>query len=135
MTTAPAVVPRRRPGRNLPALGVGLSLLGVAAYVVQMLTGRLVAPYYLPAAATLGLALVAISLWQARTLWRVLALLPVLPIAAVSWMLVLGTRAPAYDGPVRVGEPFPAFTTARADGTPFTEADLRGDRENVLVFF
>ena len=45
------------------------------------------------------------------------------------------TRLPAYAGPLEIGQPYPAFQTQRADGTPFTQADLRGDKGTVLVFF
>lgn len=96
---------------------------------------HLKSPWYLPYATTLGVAFVAMSLWQVRTVWRVLALLLVLVVAAGAWMLILGTRLPPYTGPVAVGRPFPAFQTARADGTPFTESDLKGDKNSVMVFF
>ena len=64
-----------------------------------------------------------------------LALLPVLLVTAVSWALLLGDRVPAYTGPVTVGQPVLAFATKRADGSPFTQRDLEGDQDNVLVFF
>jgi hypothetical protein len=89
----------------------------------------------------LGVVFVAASLWQARTVWRVLGLVLVVLVAGAGWTFLLsptefgGTRLPAYAGPVAVGQPFPAFATTRADGSPFTQGDLEGHRNNVLVFF
>jgi hypothetical protein len=126
---------RPRPGRGLLWLGLAIVLASVAVYAAQVMAHRLKSPWYLPYATTLGVALVAVSLWQARTVWRVLALLLVAVIAGGTWMLILGTRLPPYTGPVAVGRPFPAFQTARADGTPFTDRDLQGDKDSVMVFF
>jgi peroxiredoxin len=44
-------------------------------------------------------------------------------------------RLPPYAGPVAVGRPFPAFEARRADGKPFSQVDVTGDQQNVLVFF
>jgi hypothetical protein len=135
MTTSPTAAPRRFPGRLFLALGLGFAALGVIAYAVQLSMHRLMAPWYMPCSATLGVILLVVSLWQKRTVWRVLALLPVVLLAGAEWMFLLGTRLPAYAGPVAAGQPFPEFTTTLADGTPFTQRDLEGDRNNVLVFF
>ena len=102
---------------------------------MQISAQRLTAPWYMPCAATLGAALLVVSLWRKRTVWRMLALLLVVLLAGAEWTFLLATRPPAYTGPVAEGRPFPAFATARADGTPFTQADLAGDKNNVLVFF
>jgi hypothetical protein len=135
MTTLSAAAPRRYPGRLLLALGLALPVLGIIGYVAQIAMQRLTTPWYMPVLATLGAVLLVVSLWQRLTLWRVLALLPVLLVAGAEWMLLLGERLPAYTGPVAVGKPFPEFTTARAEGTSFTQRDLEGDQDNVLVFF
>ena len=92
-------------------------------------------PWYMPVAATVGLALVAVSLWRRRTIIRGLVFAVVMVVAGFTWMFVLGTRLPPYAGPVAVGRPFPAFATARADGAPFTQRDLSGDGAHVMVFF
>jgi len=44
-------------------------------------------------------------------------------------------RLPAYNGPIAVGRPFPAFEARRADGTPFRQSDLIGDQHHAIVFF
>jgi hypothetical protein len=134
ITTSPTA-PRPSAGRLWLALGLVLPVLGVIGYFVQVAVHRLTAPWYLPSLATLGVVCLVVSLWRRRTVWRVLALVPVVLVAAATWAFVLGERLPAYTGPVAVGQTFPAFATARADGTPFTQRDLEGDQDNVLVFF
>jgi hypothetical protein len=135
MTTPTATLPRSIPGRLLLALGIGLPVLGVIGYIVQLAAQRLLVPWYLPGAATLGVLLVAVALWQRRTMWRMLALVLVVLFAAAAWALPLASRLPAYAGPVESGRSFPAFVTKRADGTAFTQRHLEGDQGNVLVFF
>jgi hypothetical protein len=116
-------------------LGLILPILGILGYAAQLAAHRLFTPWYMPFLATLSVVLIVVSLWQARSLWRVLALLLVLLIASAEWTFLLAARLPAYTGPIAVGQPFPAFTTTRADGTTFTQVDLVGTQENVLVFF
>ncbi len=135
MTTSSIAKPVCKPGRLYLALGVLTALLGVVGFVVQMLMQRLAAPWYMPVAATLGVVLVAVSLWQARSVWRVLALVLVVLLAGAEWAMMAKMRLPAYTGPVAAGQTFPEFTTVRADGTPFTQHDLEGGPDNVLVFF
>jgi len=89
----------------------------------------------MPVAATLWMLFIALSLWKARSVWRVLALLVVVLLGAGEWAFMLGTQVPAYAGPIAAGQAFPAFATARADGTPFTQRDLQGGLNTVLVFF
>ncbi len=135
MTISSAASPRRYPGRLFVALGLGLAVLGIAGYAIQLSTARLTAPWYMPCLATLGVVFLAVALWQARSVWRILALLVVLLLAGAEWAFLLATRLPAYTGPVAAERAFPDFTTMRADGTTFTQRDLEGDRNNVLVFF
>jgi hypothetical protein len=135
MTTSPAAVPRRYPGRLFLALGLACTALGVIGYIVQISAERLFLPWYLPWSATLGVFLLIVSLAQARTVWRVLALLLVMLFAGAEWAFMVEERLPPYTGPIKVGESFPAFATLRADGTPFTQGDLEGDQNSVLVFF
>jgi hypothetical protein len=135
MTTSSPTVSRRYPGRLFVVLGFGLTALGIGAYVVQIAADRLKIPWYLPISAMLGVVCVAFALWQARSVWRVLALVLLILVAGAEWAFLLGTRLPAYTGTqVAEGKPFPAFTTAKSDGTPFTQRDLEGD-DTVMVFF
>ena len=125
----------RSRGRLLLVLGLGSAALGVAAYVIQLWLRRLSVPWYMPAMALLGAALVAASLWERRTLWRVLALAVVLLLGGFEVLALNSMRLPRYTGPVAVGKPFPAFEAKLADGSPFTQASLAGDRDTVMVFF
>ncbi|HVX16354.1 MAG TPA: hypothetical protein VHC22_34530 [Pirellulales bacterium] len=122
-------------GRKLVVTGVLLALAGPAGYAALIAAHRLPMPWFLPISATLGAILIAASLWRARRVGRILALVVVLLLTGFEWMFVFATRLPAYTGPVAIGQPFPSFTTTRADGTTFTDDDLRGGQTNVLVFF
>jgi hypothetical protein len=135
MTTEPVAAPARSRGRLLMLSGLGLAALGVAGYAVQLSVGRLLMPWYMPAAALAGVALVVASLRERRTVWRWLALVAVVLLSGAELAALYGMRLPPYAGPVAVGRPFPAFEAKRADGTPFTQDDLAGGRDNVLVFF
>lgn len=135
MTASTTTAVRSVPGRPLLALGLALPILGVIGYAVQLWMQRLTTPWYVPIAATAGVVLLAASLWQGRSVWRVLAFLLVALFCGAAWMFLMVTRLPAYTGPVAVGKEFPAFATVRADGTPFTNRDLESGPDSVLVFF
>ena len=131
-TNAPSAGSR---GRLLMLAGLGLAVLGVAAYPVQLSLRRLMLPWYMPAAALLGVALVVASLWERRTVWRVLALGVVVLLAGFELMALNATRLQPYSGPIEVGRPLPAFEARRADGAHFTQNYLIGDQHHTLVFF
>jgi hypothetical protein len=135
MATLSAAAPGRSPGRLFLILGLGLTVLGIIGYAVQLAVHRLTVPWYLPGSATLGAVFLVVALWQGRTVWRWLALLLVLLVAGAEWAILASARLPAYTGPVEEGKPFPAFTTVRADGSTFTQHDLGGDHNDVMVFF
>ena len=115
--------------------GLAVPVLGIATYLVQFSLQRLMLPWYMPAAALLGVALVFASLWKRRTVWRVLALVVVLLLAGFELVVLNEMRLPPYVGPIAEGHPFPAFEARRADGTPFTQNELVGDQDHALVFF
>jgi hypothetical protein len=135
MTSPSDAAPRRFGGRLFLLLGFGLTVLGVVAYAVQISLQRLIVPWYMPALGTLGVVFVVVSLWERRTIWRILALLAVVLFAGAEWAFLYALRLPPYTGPIAVGRPLPAFETTRADGTPLTQRDLAGDQNSVLVFF
>jgi hypothetical protein len=117
-------------------LGLAFSGFGIAAYAVQVfLLARLTTPWYLPIALTVGAVLCVSALWQRRSIWRILAVVLVVLLAGAEWTFLFALRQPAYSGPAVVGKPFPTFTTMRSNGTPFTNRDLEGDANTVLVFF
>jgi hypothetical protein len=132
----PTVAAGRHPGRLLVLFGLLLALAGPGLYAVQWQAKVLAAPWYVPILATVGLALAVVALVQARSLWRWAAAIFLCLFAGAEWLMllvVLGT--PAYAGPVEAGQPFPPFSTTLADGSPFTQEDLKGDRSTVMVFF
>jgi hypothetical protein len=135
MTSSPIATPNRSSGRLLSLLGLGLAVLGVIGYVVQLSLQRLMFPWYMPALALLGVVLVVLSLWQRRTLWRGLALLAVVLLAGAELAGLYAVRLPPYEGPLAIGRPIPAFAAKQADGTPFTHDNLTGAQHHVLVFF
>jgi len=135
MTDTSSSVPHRIRGLLLLLLGLGLAVLGVVAYVVQFSFERLIIPWYMPALGLLGVVLVAVSLRERRTVWRVLALVAVMLLTGAELAFLYAVRLPPYTGPIAVGRSFPAFQASRADGTSFTERDLGGDRNDVFVFF
>jgi hypothetical protein len=135
MTSPSSTAPRRFHGRPFLLLGLGLAVLGVVAFVVQIARQQLMAPWYMPILALLGVVLIVISLLERRTIWRVFGLVAVVLLVGAEWAFLYAVRLPPYTGPIAVGRPFPAFETRQVDGTPFTQRDLAGDRNNALVFF
>jgi hypothetical protein len=132
---AESAVRRCNPGRAYLVLGLVLAALGIVGYATQLWAQRLWTPWYLPIAGTLAVVCIVISLWKARTLWRVVVLVVVGLLAGAEWTMLAALRLPEYTGPVKDAQPFPAFATVRADGKAFTQRDLAGDHNDVLVFF
>jgi hypothetical protein len=135
-TTSPPIAPPKPGGRLLLWTGVLAAVLGPVVYQFQMNAARLTTPWYAPALAVFGVALVLVSLMRRFTVWRLLALVFVgLITAGEVWFLFSYASLPAYAGPLAEGKPFPEYTAARADGTPFTQDSLKGDQDTALVFF
>jgi hypothetical protein len=128
---------RRPTGRAWLLAGVALALLGPVLYYLQLAVARLVTvPWYLPVVGTAAAVLALVAVRRGRTVWRLLGLVFCVLLAGLEWFIVLtGARLPAYAGPVAVGQPFPAFAVTRSDGGSFTQEDLRGEQNTVLVFF
>jgi hypothetical protein len=134
--TSPPVAPPKAGGRPLLWLGVLAAVAGLPLYVVQLRANNLMTPWYAPALASLGTALILLSLWRRLTVWRAAALLLAGFLAAGQWWFLLSAaRLPADTGRIVANQGLPEFTAYRADGTPFTQSDLKGDKDTVLVFF
>jgi hypothetical protein len=128
--------PARSPGNSLVWLGAGLPSLALLLWAAQFFAGVLVVPWYAPVLCTAGVLFLLLAVLRRPRWGRILGLLFFTLIAAGNWYLVLVlSRLPDYTGPIAAGSQFPSFTAQRADGTPFTQADLKGDRNTVLVFF
>jgi hypothetical protein len=136
ITSSPPVAPPKAGGRPLLWLGLLAAVAGVPLYVIQMSAGNLMTPWYAPALASLGAALVLLSLLRRLTVWRAAALLLVGLITAGEWWVLLSSaRLPAETGRIVAERQLPEFTAYRAGGAPFTQNDLKGDKDTVLVFF
>lgn len=128
--------PRRYSGRLYLVLGLLSPFVGIGLYVFQMQRRVLIAPWYVPILATVGLLLAGVALMQARSIWRwgVAGLLALL--AGGEWlMLLVMMSTPAYTGSARAGVAFPEFESKLANGAKFTQADLKGKQSTVLLFF
>ncbi len=122
-------------GRLAFWIGLALGLLGPIRYIAEVQAGRLVTPWYLPLMGIAGAGLVALSWVRGRGVVRLLVALFLIVLAGGESMLVAISKLPDYDGPVAVGKPFPPFSTALADGSPFTQEDLKGKQSTAMVFF
>ena len=126
----------RHPGRSLLLLGVFLAVAGPVLGIVLMFVAKvLITPWYMPLLGTLGVALIVLALMRSRSIWRWTALVIFTLFVGFQWWALLAMRTPAYTGPVKDGQPFPAFATTLANGSAFTQADLQGDQNTVMVFF
>ena len=126
----------RHPGRSLLLLGMFLAVAGYVLMMLLMFAAKiLITPWYAPLLGTLGVALIILAVMRSRSIWRWTALLILTLFVAFQWYALFAMRTPAYTGPVKVGQPFPAFATKLADGSAFTQADLQGDQNTVMVFF
>jgi hypothetical protein len=125
------------PGRWSLGLGSILVVLGLVLYIVQLkVLKNLSTPWYVPLLGTAGVALLLVAVGQARSIWRILALLVFGLLVAGEWHFFLsGSRLPNYTGPVAAGGAFPAFAAVLADGSPFYQEQLKGEQNTVMVFF
>src|SRR5215831_17702524 len=126
----------RHPGRPLLLLGVLVALAGPVLMILLTFAAKiLITNWYGPLLGTLGLALIILALMRSRSVWRWTAVVIFTLLVGFQWFALLAMRLPEYTGPVKDGQPFPAFSTTLADGSAFTQDDLKGDRNTVMVFF
>src|SRR5262245_4121082 len=126
----------RHPGRPLLLLGVFLAVAGPALMMLLTFAAKiLITPWYAPVLGTLGVALIILALVRSRSIWRWTAMVIFTLFVAFQWWALFAMRTPAYTGPVKDGEPFPAFATTLADGSAFTQHDLKGNQNTVMIFF
>ncbi len=126
------------PRRHWPLFlaGILLFLVGPPIYVVEFRLGRLGVPWYVPLLASAGLALMTASVWRRRGAVRIFLLALFTLVCGLEWfVLAAGTKSPPYAGPAQPGRTVPEFSAKLADGTPFTDQDLRQGRSTVLLFF
>jgi hypothetical protein len=126
----------RHPGRPLLLAGVLVALAGPVLMIVLMFAAKiLITNWYAPLLVTLGVVLIVLALKRSRSIWRWMALVVFTLLAGFLWFALFAMSLPAYTGPVKNGESFPAFATTLADGSAFTQDDLKGEQNTVMVFF
>jgi hypothetical protein len=113
-----------------------VAVAGLVIYAAQFHAKVMKTPWYAPILATVGAALVVLALVRSRSVWRWAAAVFFMLFATAEWVFLLVLLStPAYTGPAKAGQPFPAFATTLADGSPFTQDHLKGEQSTVLVFF
>jgi len=127
-----------RPSRVwLPFLaGALLFFVGPVGYFAQLGARQLWTPWYVPLLASVGLLLMAASLWRRPGAVRFLGLAAFGLLCGLEWyFLLVASKTPAYAGPALPGRQIPAFAARRADGGRFTDENLRDGTPSLLVFF
>jgi hypothetical protein len=125
----------RHPGRSLLFLGMFVAVAGPVLMFVLMFAAKiLITPWYAPILGTVGVALIILAMMRSRSIWRWTAVVIFTLLVAFQWWALFAMRLPAYTGPVKNREPFPAFATTLADGSAFTQDNLK-DQNTVMVFF
>jgi hypothetical protein len=124
------------PGRSLLFLGMFVAVAGtLLMFVLTFAAKILITPWYAPVLGTLGVALIILALTRSRSIWRWSAVVIFTLFVGVQWWALFAMRTPPYTGPVKEGEPFPAFATTLADGSEFTQNNMKGDKNTVMIFF
>ncbi len=99
-----------------------------------LIEGRV--PWLLLAVLWGGVALGGASLFRGRKLPKVAVLvLEVVPVAYVSWYVLLGSTLPVHALSVRVGEAFPAYALTDQDGGARQLAVLQKRPPALYVFY
>ena len=137
ITSPPAAGVRRFPGRLYLWLGIALVVLGPVLFIIIQTQAKILkTPWYVPGLATVGVALVLLSLARKFTVSRSIAIVLCGLLTGAEWyFLVSLSKLPPYTGPVSAGTSFPTFTTTLADGSIFNHDNLRGEQNTALVFF
>jgi hypothetical protein len=126
----------RHPGRTWLFVGMFLAVGGVLIYLLLTFSANmLITPWYVPLLGTVGVALMVLALVRSRSIWRWTAVTLFTLFVGFQWLGVFAMRVPAYTGPAKNGDPFPAFASTLADGSAFTQDDLKVDQNTVMVFF
>lgn len=124
------------PGRRWLLFAALLAALAIGVWMMQLFVLRSTAlPWYVPVLGAGAVILAAAAFWRKPSLVR--GLMALLVVAVGGFEVVFfayGSLLPKYEGPAKSGAQFPAFSAVRADGTPFTDAELRG-HPTVLTFF
>ena len=134
----PTLTTESKPALRWPFFLIGflLFVLGPCIYVAQVLSGKLVTPWHVPVLATVGVLCMAFSVWQRRGILRTIGLVVFLALCGFEWFFIgHAIRTPEYTGPAQPGQPVPAFTARKADGTTFSHSDVAAGAPSIMLFF
>ncbi len=137
-TKSPAAGPLQGPrGWPLFLLGMLVFCAGPVVYAVQVVGLRqAVMPWAMLALTSAGVVLMATSLVRRFSIARTIGCVVFLALTGFQWLFFLViAKTPPYTGPAQTGARPPAFTAKLADGRPFSNADLGGGQDTVLLFF
>jgi len=83
-----------------------------------------------------GVALGVVSLFRDRVLTKLgVLLLEIVPVAYVSWYVLVGSVLPAHTLAVEVGDPFPAYTLVDQDDALHQLAALEKRTPALYIFY
>lgn len=124
------------PPRGWPlfVLGVLVFFLGPVIYAVQLTAlGQTTMPWHMLILMSVGVVLMAASLWRRFGVLRTIGVVVFGLIALLQWTFMLAlSRTPEYTGPAQRGTKVPAFATTLADGRSFGNLEA-GD--TVILFY
>jgi hypothetical protein len=121
---------------TLALIGVNLASESPEPHLGASLIIRGRIPWILLAALWGGVALGAASLVRGRKLPKLgLLLLEVVPVAFVSWYVILGSVVPAHALAIGVGDPFPAYALHDQDEALHERAALEQRPPALYIFY
>ncbi|MEE9391710.1 MAG: hypothetical protein V3W41_04305 [Planctomycetota bacterium] len=121
--------------RIIFAIGILSPWLALGYYSWRVSQHDLSTPSYLGWLAFGPPILALASMARRFSMWKFFGFGAALIPIAVCIMLLFGMNLPEYDGPVKVGETLPKFSSLDADGKPFGLAQLATNETTLLVLF
>jgi hypothetical protein len=138
MATATSSSPptNRRAGRWILLAGIGIAVAAIGLMVLQLGLKILIVPWYVPILTAIGALLVLWSVTRRVGVVRIIVLVLLVALAGFEWFsIAVGGKLPEYTGPAQAGKQLPPFRTTLADGSSFTDGDLRDGKRRVMTFF
>jgi hypothetical protein len=121
---------------TLALIGVNLTSESPALHLGAGLIIRGRIPWILLAVLWGGVALGVASLSRGRKLAKLgVLLLEIMPVAFVSWYVILGSVLPAHALATEVGDPFPAYALQDQNGALHERAALEKRSPALYIFY
>jgi hypothetical protein len=115
--------------------GIVLAAAAIGLVVLQYRLGILIVPWYVAVLTAGGAVLVTWSLTRRVGIVRIVVLVLLIALAGFESLALMSGKLPKYAGPAEAGKALPPFRTTLADGSTFSDADLRDGQGRVLTFF